>query len=53
MTILLIILYVLTGLLYGVDLFWQSSCDLVHYDQSFLVSLLTGINLFRKEMKLI
>jgi hypothetical protein len=41
-TILLIILCILSGLLYGLDLFLQSSCRLVHYDQSFLISFATG-----------
>jgi len=41
-SLLLIVLCVLSGLFYGVDLFLQSSCHLVHYDQSFLVSFATG-----------
>lgn len=41
-TILLIMLCILTGFFYGIDLFIQSSCRLVHYDQPFLISFVTG-----------
>ena len=42
MFILLIILSVISSFPYVVDLFLQSSCRLVHNDQPFLISLLTG-----------
>ncbi|CAF1173036.1 unnamed protein product [Rotaria sordida] len=38
--VLLIILCIISGLLYGLDLLIQSSCRLVHYDQQFLISLI-------------
>ena len=41
-TILLMILCVLSGFFYGADLFVQSSCRLLHYDQSFLISFASG-----------
>ncbi|CAF5034584.1 unnamed protein product, partial [Rotaria sp. Silwood1] len=37
--VLLIILCVISGLLYGLDLLIQNSCRLLHYDQQFLISL--------------
>lgn len=48
LTILLIILCILTGLLYGLDLISQSSCRLIHQDYSFIVSLITGDTLHEK-----
>lgn len=42
LTVLLIILCLINGLLYGLDLIIQSSCQLVHYNQPFLISLVSG-----------
>jgi len=50
-TILLIMLCILSGLFYGVDLFVQSSCRLVHYDQSFLISFAAGKKKKKKKTK--
>jgi len=40
--VLLIVLCLISILLYGVDMLTQSSCRLVHYNQPFLISFLTG-----------
>jgi hypothetical protein len=50
-TILLIMLCILSGLFYGADLFVQSSCRLVHYDQSFLISFAAGKKKKKKKTK--
>jgi hypothetical protein len=49
--VLLIILIIISGLLYVMDLLVQSSCRLVHSDQSRLVSFVSGrkIRLKKKE----
>ena len=49
--ILLIMLCTLTGLLYGLDLFCQSSCRLIHNDHSFLVSFIAGNRYQKKNLK--
>jgi hypothetical protein len=46
MLIMLIVIVLLTGALYGVDLVVQGACRTVHDDQPFLVSFLTGNNSF-------
>ncbi|CAF1141401.1 unnamed protein product [Rotaria magnacalcarata] len=39
--VLLIILCIISGLLYGLDLLIENSCRLVHHDQQYLISLIT------------
>ncbi|CAF1355829.1 unnamed protein product [Adineta steineri] len=41
LVIFLIILSLITSLLYGIDMILQSSCQVIHYDQPFLISYVT------------
>ncbi|CAF1145562.1 unnamed protein product [Adineta steineri] len=41
-TIIIIILSLITGFLYGLDSFFQGSCRIIHYNQSFLISYATN-----------
>jgi hypothetical protein len=46
MAIMLVVIVLLTGVLYAVDLFAQGACRTVHDDQAFLVPFLIGNNSF-------
>ena len=46
MLLILIIIVLISGILYGVNLFTQGTCRTVHENQPFLISFLTGKNEF-------
>lgn len=48
MIILLVILALLTGIYYTLDLALQSTCRTVHDDQPFLINLITGKYIYLK-----
>ncbi len=48
MIILLVVLAILTGIYYTLDLALQSTCRTVHDDQPFLINLITGKYIYLK-----
>lgn len=45
LTILMIIVCIFNSLFYGLDFFLQNLCHLVHHDQSFFISFISGIHI--------